>query len=200
MRGLVVAIVLSVCAVPAWAQKNCQLQLDKDSIKVYTCDPVHGKTKMVEVTFTLNATFDQVEAMLMDVPNLGEWQYQTISAKLLRQISKQEIIYYTAVKIPVVNNRDFVIKLSITRPTANEMRIMAVSLPAYIPPANGFVRVQMSEAAWVIRQIQPGKLSVFYTVEADVGGALPAWLINALAHKAPYETFKKMREIIHRYR
>jgi hypothetical protein len=80
------------------------------------------------------------------------------------------------------------------------MQVRAVSIPDYIPAINGVVRVPMSEAIWTIREHRPGRLSVVYDIEIDLGGALPAWLVNMLAHKAPYETFRKMRELISHYR
>jgi len=200
MRLLLTGIVLSLLSHGASAQKNCELQLDKDSIQVYSCDATRSKFKAVQARFTLNASFDQVWKMLKDIDRLGDWQYETVSAKLLKRISDREIIYHTEVNAPVVSNRDFVINLSMTQPAAREMQVRAVSIPDYLPPTKDVVRVPMSEAVWHIREETPGRLSVVYNIELDLGGTLPAWLVNMLAHKATYETFKRMREQIGRYR
>jgi fatty-acid desaturase len=40
---------------------------------------------------------------------------------------------------------------------------------------------------------------VEYVIEIDFGGVVPVWVVNSLAHKAPYETFKSMKEQIGRY-
>jgi len=39
-------------------------------------------------------------------------------------------------------------------------------------------------------------ISIVYTFEADPGGNLPAWLVNSFADKGPYESFKKLAELL----
>lgn len=70
------------------AQSNCLLRLNnKDSIRVYTCDPTKSKFKSIKTTFEVDGTHKA-------------WQYKTISAKVLKKVSDQEVIYYTEVRCP----------------------------------------------------------------------------------------------------
>lgn len=194
----IVIIVLFPIAV--FAQKNCQLKLDKDSIQVFTCDPENSKYKIIQSKFFLKASQRQLKAMLLDVDHLGEWQDQTVSAKLLKKVNENEIIYHTEVKAPVVDNRDFVIRLTIQQISASEMRVTLVSIPDYIPKVKNVVRVPMSKAVWVVKDVKPGRLSVHYSLEIDLGGTLPAWVVNSLSHKAPYQTFMSMKAKIGKYK
>jgi hypothetical protein len=69
----------------AWecaAQKDCDLKLEKDSIKVFTCFKEDSKFKSVRTTFELQSSLSQLAAMVFDIDRLGEWQYKTLSAKL----------------------------------------------------------------------------------------------------------------------
>lgn len=184
----------------SFAQKNCQLKLDKDSIQVYTCDPENSKYKVIQSKFYLNAYQRQLKAMLLDIDHLGEWQDQTVSAKLLKKVSENEIIYHTEVKAPVVDNRDFVIRLTIQQISAHEMKVTLVSIPDYIPKVKNVVRVPMSKAVWVVKEVKPRRLSIHYSLEIDLGGTLPAWVINSLSHKAPYQTFTSMKAKIGKYK
>ncbi|MBI3218209.1 MAG: hypothetical protein HYZ44_01730 [Bacteroidetes bacterium] len=197
MKWLVISILLPVVC---FAQKNCQLKLDKDSIQVYTCDPENSKYKVIQSKFYLKANQRQLRAMLLDVDHLGEWQDQTVSAKLLKKMNENEIIYHTEVKAPVVDNRDFVIRLTIQQISANEMKVTLVSIPDYIPKVKNVVRVPMSKAVWVVKEVKPGRLFIHYTLEIDLGGTLPAWVINSLSHKAPYQTFMSMKAKIGKYK
>jgi hypothetical protein len=194
-------VILLLLSLTVAAQTDCALKLNKDSIQVYSCPTQNSKYKTIKVNFTLNANYKQVESMLMDIDHLGEWQYRTTSAKLLKKISEHEIIYHTEVNAPVIDNRDFVIQLKIDEDkTTHELSITATSLPDYLPKVKNVVRVPMSKAIWKIREEKKGKLSVEYIIEIDFGGTIPAWVVNSLSHKAPYETFKGMRELIGNYK
>ncbi len=195
-----VLLMLLQISFSANAQKNCQLKLDKDSIQVYTCKSENLKYNIIKSKFSLHATQQQLKHMLFDVAHLGAWQDQTISASLLKKVSDNEIIYYTEVKAPVVSNRDFVIKLTYQQVGAHEMKVTLISIPDYIPKKKNVVRVPMSKAVWIVKEEKPGRLFIQYSLEIDLGGNLPIWVINSLSHKAPYDTFKRMKEEIRNYR
>lgn len=197
MRWIV--LVVFVIAGLSASNAQCDLKLDKDSIQVYTCKTEDSKYKAIKATFWLNATPAQLKAMLVDIDHLGDWQFSTESARLLKKISNNEIIYHTEVKVPVADNRDFVINLKFEQPSLKEMLITLISIPDYIPPKKNIIRVPMSKAVWRVKEIKPKRLYVEYNVRIDFGGEIPAWVVNSLSHKAPYETFKTMKEKIGKY-
>lgn len=189
----------------AWtcaAQKDCALKLEKDSIKVFACIQENSKFKSVRTTFELQSGLSQLAAIAMDVDYLKEWQYKTVSARVLKKISEREVIYHTEVAAPIfTSNRDFVIRLTVDQNRqTREMIIDAVSIPDYIPPVKGVVRVPFSRARWTVKPLSSSKLSVEYYIEIDLGGAVPAWLVNLVAPQAPYETFKALRSKIGKYK
>lgn len=197
MKFITVALLLLSLTVAA--QKDCILKLEKDSIQVFTCRSANSKYKIIKANFELAANPDQLQRMLLDIDHLGDWQYRTASAKLLKTISPQEIVYHTEVSAPVIDNRDFVIQLKIERKASDEWIILATSTPDFIPAKENVVRIPMSKAIWKVKEKAPGRLSVEYVIEIDFGGVVPVWVVNSLAHKAPYETFKSMKEQIGRY-
>ena len=182
-------------------QTDCILKLDKDSIQVYSCDRPNSKFKLIKSTFPVNGTLSALAAMILDVEYYNAWQYKTIDSKVLKRVSNQEIIYYTQIDAPIIaSNRDFVIRLTIIKPSqSQELTVEAVSIPDYLPPVKGVVRVPYSFAKWKIKALAPNRLMVEYTIEIDLGGAVPPWLVNLLAHQAPYETFKALRADIGKY-
>ncbi|MCX8491591.1 MAG: START domain-containing protein [Cyclobacteriaceae bacterium] len=190
---------LLLFSVTVAAQIDCALKLEKDSIQVFTCRSANLKYKIIKANFELAASLEQLQRMLLDIDHLGDWQYKTASAKLLKTISPQEIIYHTEVSAPVIDNRDFVIQLKIEEKTSSEWIITATSLPKFIPEKENVVRIPMSKAIWKVREKAPLHLSVEYVIEIDFGDAVPIWLVNSLAHKAPYETFKSMKKQIGKY-
>ena len=195
-------IYFMLITIGAQAQPDCTLKLDKDSIKVYSCEKKDSKFRSVKSDFMVNSSLSQLAAMLLDIGHYDTWQYKTVSARVLKKISDKEIIYYTEVAAPTpASNRDFVIRLTFEQnPQTREMTIHAVSLPDYLPVKKNIVRVPYSVAQWKVKRISNSRISVAYEILIDLGGAVPPWLVNLLAHQAPYQTFKDLKEQIGKYR
>lgn len=184
------------------AQTDCALKLEKDSIKIFACILETSKFKTIKATFKLQSRLSQLAALVLDIDYYKEWQYKTVSARVLRKVSEREIIYYTEVAAPILtSNRDFVIRLTIDKdPRTQEMIIDMVSLPDYIPSVKNVVRVPYSKARWRVTPLTPSTIAVEYTIDIDLGGAVPAWLVNIVAPQAPYQTFKALRSKIGNYK
>jgi hypothetical protein len=184
------------------AQTNCSLELDKDSIAVYTCPRADSRYKTIKAVFQIKATRSALAAAVLDISSYKAWQYKTASARVLNRISDRELVYYTEVEAPALtSNRDFVIRLTIDPdPMTNGMIIEAVSIPEYIPPIPNIIRVPFSRARWTVTPAGPGRLAVEYVIDIDLGGSVPPWVVNFFAAKAPYETFKSLRTVIENYR
>ncbi len=195
-------LLLLLLPVLAHGQSDCSLELDKDSIKVYTCIRPDSRYKTVQSSFTVNASLGELAAAILDVERYGAWQYKTLTAKVLKQVSEREVVYYTRVEAPVLTqDRDFVIRLTVDPdPMTKGLIVEAVSLPEYLAPVEDVVRVPYSRARWAIAPAGKRKLAVNYTIDIDLGGSVPPWIVNMVAPKAPYETFKALREVIPGYR
>ncbi len=196
------SIFLQLLVLTGFSQVDCNLELEKDSIKVYTCARPDSRYKTVRSSFTVNSSLSELAYALLDINAYGKWQYKTLSAKLLKKVSDREIVYYTEVEAPVLtNNRDFVIRLTIDPdPMTKGMIVEAVSIPEYLPPVDDVIRVPYSRARWNIVPAGNGKLTVDYSIDIDLGGSVPPWIVNMVAPKAPYETFKALRETIDSYK
>lgn len=184
-----------------YAQSDCSLELEKDSIRVYTCPRTDSRFKTVKSTFTVNSKLTELAAAILDIDNYGAWQYKTVNARVLKRVSEREIVYYTRVEAPVLTqDRDFIIRLTVDPdPMTKGMIVEAVSLPDYLPGVADVVRVPFSRARWNIQPLSPGKLSVEYVIDIDLGGSVPPWIVNLVAPKAPYETFSALRSIMVNY-
>jgi hypothetical protein len=200
MRSLLVLLLLMPLG--ALSQSGCQLELDKDSISVYTCPRPDSRYKTIKSVFQINGTLSELAAALLDINGYKAWQYKTSSVRVLNRISDREVVYYTEVEAPVLtSNRDFVIRLTVDPdPMTKGMVVEAVSIPDYIPAVEDVIRVPYSRARWSVTPAGPGRLAVEYVIDIDLGGAVPPWIVNLFAAKAPYETFKSLREVIGNYR
>ena len=68
--------------------------------------------------------------------------------------------------------------------------------PIICPEKSGKVRVTSSSISWNVTMPTTNTINIIYIFEAEPGGSLPAWVANMFADKGPYETFKKLGEIL----
>lgn len=179
-------------------QSDCILRKDKDSVKVYVCKAKHTKFKLIKAEFTVNASVNQMIAMWLDAENYNNWQYNTTNARLVKQLSENEIIYYTEVVAPwPMSNRDLVVHLKISQDEKTKaLTVIGKSVADYIPRKDELVRIPLSISSWRVTPISESKQTVEYSMELDPGGTVPAWMVNMVAAEAPYITFKNFREKI----
>jgi len=178
------------------AQDDWRLKTDKDGIAVYTKLFPDSKFKAIRVDVELDATLSQLVAVILDVNTGAEWVYSTKSSVLLKQVSPSELYYYSEVSIPwPAANRDFIAQLkAVQDPHTKVVTIYGPVFPDYLPEKKDIVRVRHSEGKWVITPVGSHHVKVEYTLRADPGGDLPAWLVNMFVTKGPYESFRKLKE------
>jgi hypothetical protein len=53
-----------------------------------------------------------------------------------------------------------------------------------------------SNTSWYVTAPSPGTIHIVYTFEANPGGSIPAWLVDSFADKGPFESFKKLGQLL----
>lgn len=178
------------------AQTNCELKKEKDNIKIYGC-PVEGSAlNAIRVEFEVNSTVEKYIPIVLDVTHYHEWRYREFNHKVLKIISDHEIIYYARVGTPFpLSDRDLVLHLTLNRDSVTKILTAKIeSMPDYIPPVDGVVRVPSSLSTMTLTPLSESKLKVNCLVRINPGGQVPAWVINMFSTQGPYETFKNLRE------
>ena len=202
MKTAVIKIFLSFFTLAnftiAYSQTNWKLSKNKDGIQVYQRDSKNSDFKNIKVECTLPGNFDKLIAIINNVNNYKSWVYNNKTASLLRRISAYEFYYYTEAYLPwPLDNRDAVMHTRITKDSLNRfVRINSMAAPNYIATKSGKVRITNSDINWYITRPSPNTIHIIYTFETDPGGSVPAWLVNSFADKGPYESFKKLGELL----
>jgi hypothetical protein len=183
-------------SVPGIAQSGWKLSQDKDGIKVFQSTGGGQGFKKIRVETTMEGNLDKVFALFNNLGHYKDWVYNNKSASLLKRVSPNEFYYYTETMMPwPVVNRDAAVHTKITR-NERSLTIDEMGVPNYIPQKQGKVRVPKSIVKWNITKTDPRNIHILYYFEADPGGDLPAWLVNSFADKGPYESFKKLSQIL----
>lgn len=198
MNIIAFMIVFSVAPFLAVSQVNWELKKDKEGIKVYTKSTAHSDVKAVKVVCTLQAKLSQLAALLLDTKAHEQWVYNTKTSFLVKQISPHQQVYYSEIDLPwPLANREVVVNMKIVQhPVTRVMQVDIVNADDKVPAQKGTVRVPASSVNWKVTPIDKNRLSVEYEGLADPGGSVPSWVVNAFSTKGPFETFKKLRELV----
>ncbi len=180
------------------AQTSWDLKKDQDGIKVYTGSVVNSNIKAVKVTCILNANLSQLTALLLDTKAHEQWVYNTKQSYLVKQLSANHQIYYTEISMPwPLTNRDVIVEMTITQqPGTKVMYVSANAVEQNVAINKDKVRVPLSKVSWVVTPFGNNQLNVEYIGQADPGGSVPSWLVNSFSTKGPFETFKKLKELV----
>lgn len=197
-KNLILSVAIFFTCCTGYSQDNWVLKKEKDGIKIYSENAGQSKFNKIKVEFNLNGNIYQLANILFDVNNYAGWIYNTKLSSLVKKINNQEEIYYSEVSVPwPMSNRDIYSHIKMHVDSVNKvLTVDSKGLPQYAPERSGIVRVQYSKTHWEISTIDPSKIKVQYFLELDPGGSVPAWIVNMFATKGPFESFKKLGEII----
>ena len=145
----------------------------------------------------VDASFKKILAVFHDDKRKTEWMNGCVDNKRLRVLGPGRNVFYnrTGSNFPLVSDRDVILE-SATDVWRDKRRIRidawSIDDPA-MPPVDGVVRMPELRASWVLTVVEDGKTEVDYTVRADPGGALPAWVVNWAAESIPRKTILNLR-------
>jgi hypothetical protein len=192
-------IVFSFLIVPtAFSQYNWKLTKNSNGISVYQSSVQNSLYKSIKVECTLEGNYDQLLSVITNVNHYKDWVYNNKTTSLLKTISPLEFYYYAETSLPwPMSNRDAVIHTTITRDSLNRfVRINSVNHKGLTPEMPGKVRVPHSNINWYVTMPSATSIHIVYTFEADPGGSIPAWMVNSFADKGPFESFKKLGQLL----
>ena len=181
-----------------FGQYQWKLDKDKDCIKIYLSDVAGTGYKAVKVECTFSGTYIKLFNLITNVSRNSEWVYNSKTNYILKQINPLDFIYYSETHFPwPLSNRDVVIHDRIrTDSMPRFFTITGTGEPDFIPKKSGKVRVPHYSSYWKVTMPTQQSIHIDYILEVDPGGSIPSWLSNVFVDKGPYETFKKLAEVL----
>lgn len=196
MQVIFVWIVLTLFSNNLFSQYNWKLHKDKNSIKVFFSEMPGSEFRAIKVECTFAGNYSKLISILSGVSHFSDWIYNSKSARILKQITPTDFIYYTETRLPwPMSNRDAVIHLRIrTDSLPKVLTISGSSEPALIPEVPDKVRVIDYKANWRVTMPTDKIIQIVYILEVNPAGSIPAWISNSFADKGPFETFSNLSE------
>jgi hypothetical protein len=92
--------------------------------------------------------------------------------------SGDERLVYQQFQTPVLKDRDIVLRIT-RRRDGDRVEIDSVAVTDEGPPERpDHVRVRTSRAHWTLAPTPDGGTALTYQIRADIGGSVPAWIVN----------------------
>jgi hypothetical protein len=154
--------------------------------------PMPG-TRLREIRLTTASSLapELIFNVIWNAKDQRDWVPNVKELRVLRS-SDDEVVLYERIKIPVVQDRDYVLSLAkkIDK-AAGIYQIFAVGKSELgPPPPSGVVRMTRLSSTYTIKALPEGGSQITYLSFGDPAGSVPAWLIRAADVKAPKDFVK----------
>lgn len=177
------------------AQNTWTVEKAKNDITVSTRKLPNSTLKDYKAEMIVeNATIEEAVNIILNFEAYKGWFPNTHESLLLEKPDANTYIQYYQVKAPwPISNRDIVTKFNIIT-SEKEIRIEMQSLGNdFMAEKKGVVRMPSLKGFWLISDLGDGNIRIEQEVASDPGGAIPAWLLNAVVVDTPFDSFTNLR-------
>jgi ribosome-associated toxin RatA of RatAB toxin-antitoxin module len=119
---------------------------------------------------------------ICDVERYPDFMPYVKESKVLARDGPDGLSTYTRLTPPLVSDRDYVLKIKLTRGTRANGGVFKSewgSAPEMLPEKPGVVRVKVNTGAWLLEPLDAGKRTrASYHLHTHPGGDIPDWLAN----------------------
>jgi hypothetical protein len=165
-----------------------------NNIKVFTSNVPDYPVKGIRAEVIFDAPVENVLKVAMNVNHYPNWIYKCKKSVLVKQVSKQEVIYYHITDAPwPVDDRDQYSVTKLSKHTDGSYWMHSHTLPNYGSEVDGNVRVKTGKATWHFITLPNGQTKGEYELFFDPAGHIPSWIINLFIAEGPYVTMLNMQ-------
>jgi len=195
MRILLSLLIIATFISTTNAQDDCALRKNQEGIKVYLCETEGSPFKTIIVSFETKGSIKSYASGVLDINNYKSWQVSINHVKILKQISKTELIYYAEIDAPwPIEQRDLIFHLKVIQhPVSKKLTVTLKEMPSYMPEQEGIIRIPLAESTLTVTPITTNHLKVEYILQVNPGGDIPAFIANMFAANTPWQTFRNFR-------
>lgn len=176
------------------SQKKTNLALDKEGIKIYLTKLDTTPFKEYRAIMTVKANIDTVAKQILDIKSLQKWNFKTRKCELIRKVSDTSWIFYMNHHLGwPVQDRDHVSKVTLIKKEA-EQTITIFPANNVLKEKEGIIRLTNFKGFWYLKKISDNQTLVMQQIYGNPGGSIPAFMVNMVVTKGPFESFKELRK------
>lgn len=180
----------------ASSQKKTELALDKEGIKIYLTKFDTTAFREYRAVMTVRANIDTIAKQLVDVKSLQKWNCKNKHSELLKKVSDTSWIFYIVHHLGwPIQERDNVSRVTLIN-KGNERIITIAPDNKLLKAKEGRIRLTNFKGFWQLKRIDDKQTLVIQQVYGDPGGMIPAFMVNAVVTKGPFDSFKALRHYV----
>lgn len=185
------------------ASAEWELVRDRDNVKVWT-RPVPGSDiQAVRAETLVPVELNQAMALLDDTAACPRWMHQCADPALVRKISPLERYTYMAIDLPwPASDRDVLVHVNIGQQESNRevsVHLLGVEpkpeIADRMPKRKGREPLRSMNGKFTLLPTGATSTRVSYELHLELGGSLPASVVNKQLIDNPFNTLKNMRSI-----
>ncbi len=178
----------------AWQQQFID---DETAVTVWTQKVAGSDFKAFKGEVVINATVDQVLAVIRDTANVPKWYYNAKHAEQLQRLSANQSLNYSVTSAPwPVTDRDSVILATVIRHDNLNITILMQARPDAHPLQANRIRIQKLDGSWQLQQITPQTTKVILEVTTEPAGQIPSWLANTMVIDMPFYSLDNLKSYV----
>jgi hypothetical protein len=174
----------------------------EDGITVYSRTRDDSPVAEMKAIGLIDAAPQEVWNAIRDYPNYPKTMPYTEEAKVLAvEGGGKTTWFYSVINAPMVDRRDYVIKLLDQSDWKDGKGFLKVSWTATsehaLPEKDDVVRVKINDGFWMLEPREGGKKTfATYYLYTDPGGSVPKWLVNKANSTAVPNVFSAIRKVV----
>ncbi len=206
MRSMLALAVLAITALapraraldakapgPGWEEAK-----RTDDLVIFTRDNPKVGTRDIDAVSEVDAPPAVVFEVVTDFDHYVDFMPYVKESKTAKRLSATELVVYSLLSPPIVDDRDYYIDVKTTTGSAANQGVYTsawTSRPSYGPVRDGVVRVKINTGAWVMEPLDGGKRTrLTYHLSTNPGGSIPTWIANLSNTKAIPNLFQAVRK------
>jgi ribosome-associated toxin RatA of RatAB toxin-antitoxin module len=173
----------------------------KNGLVIFTKDVAEGRRVIAvsEVEVPPEAVFN----VLVDFEHYPEFMPYVKESEVLSRTGDNEVVTYARIAPPFISERDYPLKVRLTRGSAGSddkfkgstFKVEWTALPEAKPEVEGVVRIKLNEGSWLAEPLDGGRRTrLTYTLLTDPGGVIPDFVFNLSNTVAIPELFDAVRK------
>lgn len=163
-----------------------------NELTIFVKDVDEGRR--IVATAELEVRPEIVFDVLSDFEQYPDFMPYVKESRVLSREGNSGVITYARVAPPFVSERDYLLKVRMTRGTASNGGVFKIeweAVPEAQPEVEGVVRIKLNEGSWLVAPLDGGtRTRLTYTLLTNPGGLIPDFVTNMSNTIAIPELFK----------
>ncbi len=197
--GLLALLLLLPSTLLAADARQWKMVSDRDGIQVYSAhtDDARIKTFRGITVIELDDFYTPI-AVLDNDEYLTRWLYMIHDLHEIGRRSPVDRDYYVLTKLPwPVADRDAGLLFTVAQdPQTHEIQIVFTARDGIVPRTDKYIRIPEMIGHFNVLPVGGKKVQLNFEVQIDLGGYIPAFLVNFILKDIPYVSLQRLRRII----